>query len=45
VRKGDVYPIQVREGLSVLVQGHKMFIANIGEVAGTSAITITQKLD
>jgi len=45
IRKGDVYPIQFREGLSVLVKGQKMFFANIGEVAGTSAITITQKLD
>lgn len=45
IRKGDVFPIQLREGLSVLVQGQKMFLADIGEVAGTSAITITQKLD
>lgn len=45
ITKGDVYPIQQREGLSVMVQGQKMFIADIGEVAGTSAITITQKLD
>jgi len=45
ITKGDVYPIQLREGLSVMVQGQKMFFADIGEVAGTSAITITQKLD
>ena len=44
MRKGDVYPIRLREGLSVMIKGEKMFIANIGEVAGTSAITITKKI-
>jgi hypothetical protein len=27
-----------------MIKGEKMFLANIGEVAGTSAITITEKL-
>jgi flagellar motor switch protein FliM len=45
MRKGDVYPIKLREGLTVLIKGEKMFLANIGEVAGTSAITITKKLN
>jgi flagellar motor switch protein FliM len=44
MRKGDVYPIRLREGLSVLIKDEKIFIANIGEVAGTSAITITKKI-
>lgn len=44
MRKGDVYPLQIRDGLSVIIQGQKLFLADIGEVSGTSAITITQKL-
>jgi flagellar motor switch protein FliM len=44
MRKGDVYPIRLREGLSVMIKNEKMFLANIGEVAGTSAITITKKI-
>jgi flagellar motor switch protein FliM len=44
MRKGDVYPIRLRESLNVMIKGEKMFLANIGEVAGTSAITITEKL-
>jgi flagellar motor switch protein FliM len=44
MRKGDVYPIRLREGLSVLIKDEKIFLANIGEVAGTSAITITKKI-
>ena len=42
---GDVFPIKLTEGLSVIVKGQKMFVADIGEVGGTSAITITRKLD
>jgi flagellar motor switch protein FliM len=42
---GDVFPIHLREGLTVLVQGHEMFMADIGEVGGISAITITKKMD
>lgn len=42
---GDVFPIHLREGLTVLVQGHEMFMADIGEVGGISAITITRKMD
>ena len=45
IRKGDIYPIQLRDGLSVLVHDQKMFVADIGEVAGINAITITEKLD
>jgi flagellar motor switch protein FliM len=44
MQKGDVYPIRLREGLSVMIKDEKMFLANIGEVAGTSAITITKKI-
>lgn len=42
---GHVFPIKLTEGLSVIVKGQKMFVADIGEVGGTSAITITRKLD
>lgn len=42
---GDVFPIHLREGLTVLVQGQEMFMADIGEVGGISAITITKKMD
>jgi flagellar motor switch protein FliM len=45
VQKGDVYPIQLRDGLSVLVHGQKMFVADMGEIAGFNAITITEKLN
>jgi flagellar motor switch protein FliM len=40
---GDVFPIQLKSRLGVMVQGQEMFGADIGEVAGTSAITITSK--
>lgn len=45
IEMGDVFPIQLRDGLNILVQGQNMFTADIGEVGGTSAITITRKLD
>ena len=45
IESGDVFPIQIREGLGILVQGQKMFNADIGTVGGISAITITRKLD
>lgn len=41
LQAGDVFPIQLKSGLGVMVQGQEMFGADIGEVAGTSAITIT----
>lgn len=40
---GDVFPIQLKTGLGVMVHGQEMFVADIGEVAGTSAITIIRK--
>jgi flagellar motor switch protein FliM len=45
IEPGDVLPIQLREGLGILVQGQKMFNADIGTVGDISAITITRKLD
>jgi flagellar motor switch protein FliM len=45
LESGDVFPIQIRDGLGVIVQGQKMFGADIGTVGGISAITITKRLD
>ena len=44
IEAGDVFPIQIREDLGVLIQGQILFGADIGEVGGISAITIKRKL-
>ena len=40
---GEVFPIKLTEGLSVIVKGQEMFVADIGEV-GRTEITIADLL-
>ena len=42
---GDTLPIPVQDGIDVLVEGNQLFLGDIGEVAGQSAINLTQRLD
>ena len=42
--EGDVFPIQIGENVTVIVEGEKMFLADIGDVGGTRAINITRQL-
>ena len=41
---GDVLPMNVGEGVTVKVQEHPIFIGEIGEVAGKSAISLQKRI-
>lgn len=44
LKENDVFPIQVGDGLDILVEGERMFIADIGDVGGVRAVNIQKKI-
>ena len=44
LQKGDVVPIQINEGIEVRVEDNAIFIAEIGEVAGQVAISLSKRI-
>lgn len=44
LQSGDVVPIQVNEGIELRVENNPIFLADIGEVSGQAAISLTKRL-
>ena len=44
LKTGDVVPIQINEGIEVRVEDNPIFFAEIGEVSGQVAVSITQRI-
>ena len=42
--KGDVYPISIGEGVEIRVEDKPMFLGEIGEVGGQSAINLNKRI-
>ena len=42
---GDTLPIPVQSGINVMVEDTEIFLGEIGEVAGQSAINLTKRID
>ena len=41
---GDMLPIPVQDGVKLLVEGNEIFMGDIGEIAGQSAVNLTKRL-
>ncbi len=44
LQSGDVVPIQINEGVELRVENNPIFIADIGEVSGQAAISLTKRI-
>ena len=44
LKTGDVVPIQINEGIEVRVEDNPIFFAEIGEVSGQVAVSITRRI-
>ena len=44
LKTGDVVPIQINEGIEVMVEDNPIFFAEIGEVSGQVAVSITRRI-
>jgi flagellar motor switch protein FliM len=44
LQSGDVVPIQINEGVEVRVEDNPIFIADIGEVSGQAAVSLTKRI-
>ena len=44
LQTGDVVPIQVNEGIELRVEDNPIFLADIGEVSGQAAISLTKRI-
>jgi len=44
LQSGDVVPIQVNEGIELRVENNASFLADIGEVSGQAAISLTKRI-
>ena len=44
LQSGDVVPIQVNEGIELRVENNPIFLADIGEVSGQAAISLTKRI-
>lgn len=44
LRSGDVVPIQVNEGIELRVENNPIFLADIGEVSGQAAVSLTKRI-
>jgi flagellar motor switch protein FliM len=44
LQSGDVVPIQVNEGIELRVENNPIFLADIGEVSGQVAISLTKRI-
>ena len=44
LQAGDVVPIQVNDGLELRVEDNPIFLADIGEVSGQAAVSLTKRI-
>ena len=44
LQTGDVVPIQVNDGIELRVEDNPIFLADIGEVSGQSAVSLTKRI-
>ena len=44
LQSGDVVPIQVNDGIELRVENNPIFLADIGEVSGQAAISLTKRI-
>ena len=44
LQSGDVVPIQVNEGIELRVENNPIYLADIGEVSGQAAISLTKRI-
>ena len=44
LQSGDVVPFQVNEGIELRVENNPIFLADIGEVSGQAAISLTKRI-
>ena len=44
LQTGDVVPIQVNEGIELRVEDNPIFLADIGEVSGQAAVSLTKRI-
>ena len=44
LQSGDVVPIQVNEGIELRVENNPIFLADIGEVSGQAAVSLTKRI-
>ena len=44
LQTGDVVPIQVNDGIELRVEDNPIFLADIGEVSGQAAVSLTKRL-
>jgi flagellar motor switch protein FliM len=44
LQAGDVVPIQINQGVEVRVEDNPIFIADIGEVSGQAAVSLTKRI-
>ena len=44
LKTGDVVPIQVNEGIELRVEDNPIFLADIGEVSGQAAVSLTKRI-
>ena len=44
LKPGDVVPIQVNDGIELQVENNPIFLADIGEVSGQAAVSLTKRI-
>ena len=44
LQEGDVFPIQIGDGVEVLMDEHRFYFGEMGEVGGQSAINLTSRI-
>ena len=44
LKTGDVVPIQINEGIEVRVEDNAIFLAEIGEVSGQVAVSLSRRI-
>ena len=44
LKQGDVFPIQIGEGVEILMDEELLFRGEIGEVSGQAAINLTSRI-
>lgn len=44
LQKGDVVPVPVNDGIEVRVEDNPIFLADIGEVSGQAAVSLSRRI-
>ena len=44
LKTGDVVPIQINDGIEVRVENNPIFVADIGEVSGQVAVSLSRRV-